>query len=161
PAFFGCENAEQLSAITDLEGLLRQPKYGAWQALRETPEAAYIALTLPRYLLRKPWHPESNPSGDLAYVEDTTGTPEGHYLWGPSAVIMAKTLARAFEHTGWCQSIRGPKAGGLNRDLVGHEFALRGEGELKSPLDLSIPDTRELEFANQGFIPFIYRTGTT
>lgn len=161
PAFFGCDTVEQLSAITDLDGLLKQPKYGAWQALRDTAEAAYISLTLPRYLLRKPWHPEKNPSGDLAYAEETTGAEEGHYLWGNSSILFARNLVRAFETTGWCQSIRGPKAGGMTRDLVAHEFELRGDGELKSPLALSIPDTRELEFANQGFIPFVYRTGST
>jgi type VI secretion system protein ImpC len=161
PQFFGCETAEQLSAITDLDGLLKQPKYGAWQTLRDTPEAAHIALTLPRYLLRKPWHPETNPSGDLAYAEDTSKGHEGQYLWGNPAVLLARNVVRSFELSGWCQHIRGPKAGGLSKDLVGHEFSLRGDTELKAPVEVAIPDTREIEFANQGFIPVIYKPGTT
>src|SRR5438105_10919898 len=49
PKFFGCETIDELAAIKDLEGMLNQPKYGAFQALRDTPEASYIGLTLPRY----------------------------------------------------------------------------------------------------------------
>ncbi len=161
PAFFGCDTADQLSAITDLHGLLSQPRYGAWQALRDTPEAAYIALTLPRYLLRRPWHPERNPSGDLAYAENTAQGSEGAYVWGNPAILFARNLARSFERTGWCQSIRGHKAGGLIDGLVGAEFDVRGEGELKSPVELAVPDMRELEFANNGFIPLVYRPGST
>jgi type VI secretion system protein ImpC len=161
PRFFGCETAEQLSAITDLEGLLKQPRYGAWQTLRDAPEAAYVALTLPRYLLRRPWDPETNPSEEVVYSENASKGPEGQYLWGNPAILMARNLVRSFELSGWCQHIRGPKAGGLLPDLVGHELLVRGESELKAPVELSIPDTRELEFANQGFIPVIYRTGTT
>ena len=159
PAFFGCETAEQLSAITDLEGLLRQPKYGAWQALRDAPESCYIALTLPRYLLRRPWHPETNPSGELAYTEETSRGEDGTYVWGNPSILLARSLARSFELSGWCQRIRGPKAGGLSRDLAAHEFVMRSERELKSPVEVSIPDMRELEFSNQGFIPVIAKPG--
>jgi type VI secretion system protein ImpC len=161
PAFFGCDTADQLSHITDLDGLLAQPRFGAWRALRDTPEAAYIALTLPRYLQRKPWHPELNPSGDLPYVENTASGPEGAFLWGNPAILFARNLARSFERTGWCQSIRGHRAGGLVSDLVASNFAVRGDGELKSPVELAISDSRELEFANHGFIPLIYRPGST
>jgi type VI secretion system protein ImpC len=37
---------------------------------------------------------------------------------------------------------------------------LRGEEEIKIPVEIAIPDYRELEFANAGFIPLIYRKGT-
>ncbi len=161
PQFFGCDTAEQLSSITDLEGLLKQPRYGAWQALRDAPEAAYVALTLPRYLLRRTWDPSTNLANEVDYSEDATKGPEGQYLWGNPAILLARNLVRSFEVSGWCQHIRGPKAGGLIKDLAGHAFAVRNEEELKAPVEVSIPDTRELEFANQGFIPVIYRTGTT
>jgi len=41
-----------------------------------------------------------------------------------------------------------------------HTFNVRGEEELKIPVEMAIPDYRELEFANAGFIPLIYRKGT-
>ncbi len=40
---------------------------------------------------------------------------------------------------------------------VVHEFRMRDETEVKLPLEVSIPDFRELEFANAGFMPFLAR----
>jgi type VI secretion system protein ImpC len=42
-----------------------------------------------------------------------------------------------------------------------HTFNVRGEEEIKVPVEMAIPDYRELEFANAGFIPLIYRKGTS
>jgi type VI secretion system protein ImpC len=39
-------------------------------------------------------------------------------------------------------------------------FNVRGEEEMKLPVEMAIPDYRELEFANAGFMPLIYRKGT-
>jgi type VI secretion system protein ImpC len=44
PQFFGCENPEQLLAIRDLGALLRHPRYAAWEKLRDSPEASFLAL---------------------------------------------------------------------------------------------------------------------
>jgi type VI secretion system protein ImpC len=73
PKFFGCESVEELAAIKDLEGLMNHPKYGSWNKLRESEEAAYLGLTLPRYVCRLPWDPEINPCGDLPFKEEVRG----------------------------------------------------------------------------------------
>ncbi|MFI3198638.1 MAG: type VI secretion system contractile sheath large subunit [Methylococcaceae bacterium] len=39
-------------------------------------------------------------------------------------------------------------------------FNMRGEEEMKIPVEMVIPDYRELDFANVGFMPLIYRKGT-
>lgn len=160
PQFFGCENVEQLMAIRDLSGLLRHPRYSAWEKLRDSPEATFLALCLPRYLLRSPYHPERNPSGELPF-EEVAGDRDADYLWGSAAIPFARNLVRSFERSGWCQNIRGPKGGGLIKDLLEHRFAVRDDGELKMPIEASIPDHGELEFANAGFIPLVYKPGTS
>jgi len=160
PKFFGCDNVEELAAIKDLEGLLNHPKYGSWNKLRDSEEAAYIGLTLPRYVLRKPYDPELNPTGDLPFVEEVQGDKNDDYLWGSSAMLFAQNLVRSFEQSGWCQYLRGPKGGGLVSGLPVHTFNVRGEEEMKIPTEIAIPDYRELEFANAGFIPLVYRKGT-
>jgi type VI secretion system protein ImpC len=159
PKFFGCNSAEELAAIKDLPAMLAQPKYGAWNTLRDTPEAAYLGLTLPRYILRLPYHPEKNPTGDLKFTE-VAGSKDQNYLWGSSAILFARNLVRSFETSGWCQHVRGPKGGGLITGLSAHSFNERGQDELKLPIEFAIPDFRELEYANSGFIPLIYRKGT-
>jgi len=161
PKFFGCETIEELSAIKDLEGLMNHPRYGSWNALRESEAAAYIGLTLPRYILRQPWDPDLNPCGNLAFKEEVRGDQNSDYLWGSSAVLFAQNMVRSFTTSGWCQYLRGPKGGGLVSGLPVHMFNIRGEEEMKIPVEMTIPDYRELEFANAGFMPLIYRKGTS
>ena len=160
PKFFGCNTIEEIAAIKDLEGMLSQPKYGAWSALRDTPEAAYVGLCLPKYLLRLPWHPEKNPGGELAFYEEVNGNDDTKFLWGNPAILFARNMVRSFETSGWCQNLRGPKGGGLVAGLPAHMFNIRGEDEVKLPVEMATPDFRELEYANAGFIPVIYRKGS-
>lgn len=160
PRFFGCDTIEELAMIKDLEGLMNHPKYSAFNALRESEEAAYIGLSLPSYILRLPWHPITNPCGNFNFVEYTWGDDSQKYLWGNSAVLFAKNMVRSFQSSGWCQYVRGPKGGGMISGLPVHTFNIHGEEEIKVPIEMVIPDFRELEFANSGFIPLIYRKGT-
>lgn len=160
PKFFGCNTIDELAAIKDLEGLMNHPKYGSWNKLRESEEAAYLGMTLPKYVLRLPYDPETNPCRDLPFQEEVAGDNNADYLWGSAAIPFAKNMVRSFEQSGWCQYLRGPKGGGLVSGLPVHTFNVRGEDEMKIPVEMSIPDYRELEFANAGFMPLVYRKGT-
>lgn len=161
PKFFGCDSIEELAGIKDLEGLMNHPKYGSWNKLRDSEEAAYIGLTLPRYIARLPYDPVTNPTGNLTFKEEVRGGDNRDYLWGSAAGLFAQNMVRSFVQSGWCQYLRGPKGGGLVTGLPVHTFNVRGEEEIKVPVEMAIPDYRELEFANAGFIPLIYRKGTS
>lgn len=160
PKFFGCDSIDELSAIKDLEGLMNHPKYGSWAKLRDSEEAAYIGLTLPRYISRLPYDPETNPCRKIPFKEEVQGDKDADYLWGSAATLFAQNMVRSFAQSGWCQHIRGPKGGGLVSGLPVHSFNMRGEEEIKIPIEMAIPDYRELEFANCGFMPLVYRKGT-
>jgi len=160
PKFFGCDKVEEMEAIKDLEGALAHPRYGKWNELRNSEEAAYLGLTFPRYVLRLPWHPDKNPCDDLHFTEDSQGE-SNKYLWGNSSILFARNMVKAFENSGWCQSIRGPKGGGLLTGLPVDTFFLRGQEELKAPVEIAIPDFREFEFARCGFMPLVYKKGSS
>lgn len=161
PRFFGCETIQEAAAIRDLEGLLAQPKFGKWKAFRDSPEAAYIGLCFPRYLQRTPYDPEINPCRGLKFYKETVDPHnDKDFLWGNSAMLFARNMIRSFKTSGWCQYLRGPKAGGLVTGLPVHTYEEAGREEFKIPVELVIPDYRELEFANSGFIPLVYRKGT-
>jgi type VI secretion system protein ImpC len=160
PKFFHCDTAEELAALKDLEGIMNHPRYSSWNKFRDSEEAAYVGLTLPKYICRQPWDPETNPAGDMPFREEVRGDQSSDFLWGNAAILLAQNMVRSFTQTGWCQYLRGPKGGGLVSDLPVHMFNLRGEEEMKVPVEIAIPDYRELEFANAGFIPLIYRKGT-
>jgi len=151
-----------LAAVKDVEGLMNHPRYGSWNALRESEVAAYIGLTLPRYILRQPYDPETNPcsSGSFVFKEEVRGDNNADYLWGSATMLFAQNMIRSFTTSGWCQYLRGPKGGGLVNGLPVHMFNIRGEEEMKIPVEMVIPDYRELDFANAGFMPLIYRKGT-
>jgi len=159
PKFFDCDSVEQLESLKNLDGVLSHPRYSKWNELREKEEAAYIGLTLPRYVVRLPWDPESNPCDVLNFKEEAHGDSK-KYLWGNSAYLLARNLVKAFELSGWCQSIRGPKGGGLVTGLPVDSFTLRGQKMIQAPVEIAIPDYREYEFARNGFIPLVYRKGS-
>ena len=159
PEFFGCKTIEEVEGIRDLDAVLNHPKMSGWLALRDTAEAPYVGLTFPRYVVRLPWNPETNPSPGLRFHEITQGL-QANYLWGNSALLAARNLVRSFEQSGWCQYIRGPRGGGLIQGLPVDTFNVRGEEEIRQPVEMTIQDYRELEFTRNGIMALVYRKGT-
>lgn len=160
PKFFGCETMAEVNQLRDLTGLFNTPRYSAWNELRDSEEAAYIGLTMPRYMARAPYNPITNPAEGINFTERVKGDDDREYLWASTALLFGRNLARSFETSGWCQHIRGVKGGGLLAGLPSHTFNIRGEDELRAPVEISMPDFRELELANAGIIPLIHKKGT-
>ncbi len=154
--FFDCESIEQLESLKSLDGVLNHPRYGKWAELRESESAAYVSLALPRYVVRLPYNPVTNPCDVLNFTEEAKGDAK-KYLWGNAAILFGRNLASAFELSGWCQSIRGPKGGGRVKGLPVDSFTLRGQQEIQMPVEMCIPDFREYEFVRHGFMPLVYR----
>ncbi|WP_444893554.1 type VI secretion system contractile sheath large subunit [Microbulbifer sp. TRSA001] len=161
PSFFACNDIKELSEIKDLEAHLNHPRFEKWNQFRNSEEAAYIGLTLPKFLLRAPYEPEANTGG--FGFEEKIDVAEGHkdYLWCNAAFLFCKNMIRSFTETGWCQYIRGPRGGGTVEYLPRHYFKLNGQQEVKSPIEITIPDYKELQFSNAGFIPLIYKKGSS
>jgi type VI secretion system protein ImpC len=68
----------------------------AWDAFRSLPEAAYVGLALPRFLLRMPYGADTDPVERFAF-EEIPGEPvHGNFLWGNPAVACACMLACEF-----------------------------------------------------------------
>ncbi|WP_221628251.1 type VI secretion system contractile sheath large subunit [Teredinibacter franksiae] len=162
PKFFGCKNIEEMAEIKDLAAQMSHPRFEKWQAMRDTEEAAYIGLTLPKFLLRAPYHPENNPAGTGLGYEEKIATDKGgdDFLWCNASLLFAKNMISSFAQSGWCQYLRGPKGGGRVEHLPRYSFDLNGQQEIKAPIEMVIPDYRELAFADAGFIPLIYRKGS-
>ncbi|WP_370968305.1 type VI secretion system contractile sheath domain-containing protein, partial [Enterobacter hormaechei] len=68
----------------------------------------------------------------------------------------ASNMVKSFINNGWCVQIRGPQAGGAVKDLPIHLYDLGTGNQVKIPSEVMIPETREFEFANLGFIPLSY-----
>ncbi len=158
PRFFGSERWEDLDRKPDIEELMGLPQFGRWSAFRETHGAAYIGLTMPRYMLRAPYARQTGKQ-QLVDFEEKIRDP-GDYLWGSAAVLFARNMVRSFQASGWCQHIAGPLGGGLIKGLPVHMMMHHGQEELQPPVEVAIPDYRELQLATAGFIPLIHCKGT-
>ena len=154
--FFGKNDVHELPQIEDLENYMDRAEYTKWKGFRESEDSRYVGLTLPRFLLRTPYDPEDNPVSDFNYEEQVTGEDHDKYLWGNASFAFASNMIRSFQENGWCVQIRGPEAGGKVEDLPIHSFDVGKGSQVKIPTEILIPETREFEFANEGFIPMSY-----
>lgn len=156
PAFFLKETMEEVAAIKDIGNYFDRAEYIKWKAFRETDDARYIGLTMPRVLGRLPYGPDTVPVRSFNYTEEVKGPDHEKYLWTNASFAFAANMVRSFINNGWCVQIRGPQAGGAVEDLPIHLYDLGTGNQVKIPSEVMIPETREFEFANLGFIPLSY-----
>jgi type VI secretion system protein ImpC len=137
-------------------------EYAKWKAFRESEDARYVGITLPRFLGRLPFNPADGMTVEgFNFVEDVDGTDHQKYLWCNAAYAFASKLTRAFEDYGWCAAIRGVEGGGLVEDLPTHTFKTdEGEVALKCPTEVAVTDRREKELSDLGFISLVHCKNT-
>lgn len=156
PAFFLKNSMEEVAAIKDIGNYFDRAEYIKWKAFSDTDDARYIGLTMPNVLGRLPYGPDTVPVRSFNYVEAVKGPDHDKYLWTSAAFAFATNMAKSFINNGWCVQIRGPQAGGAVTDLPIHLYDLGTGNQVKIPTEVMIPETREFEFANLGFIPLSY-----
>jgi len=159
PSMFGIDDFTELPKLKDLKSIFEGPQYTKWQAFRESEDARYVGLTVPRFLLRLPYGPETQPVKAFNFVEDVTGNHQ-NYLWGNSAFAFASRLTDSFAKYRWCANIIGPKGGGAVEDLPLHQYEAMGEIQTKIPTEVLISERREYELAEEGFIALTMRKGS-
>ncbi len=159
PQFFGLDNFQGLPNLKDLKSIFEGPQYTKWQSFRESEDARYVGLTLPRFLLRLPYGPDTQPVKAFNYQEDVSGNHE-HYLWGNTAFAFATRLTESFAKYRWCANIIGPMGGGAVEDLPLHQYEAMGAVQTKIPTEVLISERREFELAEEGFIALTMRKGS-
>ena len=158
PNFFGVVDFNTLPHLKDMKSVFEGPQYTKWQSFRETEDARYVALTLPRFLLRLPYGPDQ-PIKAFNYREDVSASHE-NYLWGNSAFAFASRLTDSFAKYRWCANIIGPAGGGAVEDLPLHQFEAMGAIQTKIPTEVLVSERREFELAEEGFISLTMRKGS-
>ncbi len=137
PAFFLKETMEEVAAIKDIGNYFDRAEYIRWKAFRETDDARYIGLVMPRVLGRLPYGPDTVPVRSFNYVEQVKGPDHEKYLWTSAAFSFASNMVKSFVNNGWCVQIRGPQAGGAVKDLPIHLYDL-GTGNGEDPSEVMI-----------------------
>jgi len=162
PEMFGLDGFTDLGKPRDMSKVFDTVEYAKWKSFRESEDARYVGLTVPRFLGRLPFDPKDGATVEgFNFVEDVDGSDHAKYLWINAAYAFATRLTAAFETYGWCAAIRGVEGGGLVEDLPTHTFKTdEGEIALKCPTEIAITDRREKELSDLGFMPLVHCKNT-
>jgi type VI secretion system protein ImpC len=161
PSLFQMESWQELSNPADLTKKFLTPEYASWRSLRDSEDAKYIGLTLPRFLARRPYGAKSTPVEEFDFEEDTSSADTSKYSWANAAYAMAVNINRSFKMYGWCSQIRGIESGGAVEGLPTHTFPTDDGGvDMKCPTEIAITDRREAELAKNGFMPLLHKRNT-
>lgn len=156
PAFFGIDDFGELPNLKDLSSIFEGPQMARWKSLRDNEDARYLGLTLPRFLLRVPYGPDTEPATTFDYTEGVGPGNQG-LLWGNAAFAFATRLTESFADYRWCANVIGPQGGGAVRNLPIYTYEALGEQVSKVPTEVLLSERREFELAEQGFIGLTMR----
>jgi len=158
PTLMQMESWQELANPRDLSKIFQTPEYAAWRSLRESDDAKYVGLAMPRFLARLPYGAKTNPVEDFNFEEETDSGSHNRYNWANAAYAMSVNITRAFKLYGWCTTIRGVESGGAVPNLPVHAFPTDdGAIDSKCPTEIAISDRREAELAKNGLMPLIHR----
>ncbi|HEY6924493.1 MAG TPA: type VI secretion system contractile sheath large subunit [Steroidobacteraceae bacterium] len=158
PSLMGMDSWQQLANPRDLAKIFGAPDYASWRSLRESEDAKYVGLAMPRFLARLPYGARTSPVEEFDFEEETGSGEHTKYTWVNAAYAMAVNINRSFKLYGWCSQIRGVESGGAVESLPVHTFPSDDGGvDMKCPTEIAISDRREAELANCGLMPLIHR----
>ena len=169
PGMFGFESHTELSKPRDMEKIFESVEYAKWRSFRESDDARFVTLAMPRVLAREPYGAATKPVEAFAYEEapadPVTGAakPMKHedYCWMNAAFVLAGRLTDAFAQHGWCTAIRGAEGGGKVSNLPSHTFVSDdGDPDQQCPTEIGITDRREAELSKLGFLPLCHYKNT-
>jgi type VI secretion system protein ImpC len=158
PNLMQMESWQELANPRDLTKIFSTPEYAAWRSLRDSDDAKYIGLCMPRFLARTPYGAKTNPVEELDFEEDTAGADHSKYAWANAAYAMATNINRSYKLYGWGSRIRGIESGGAVENLPLHTFPSDDGGvDQKCPTEIAISDRREAELSKAGLLSLIHR----
>jgi type VI secretion system protein ImpC len=153
PQMFAMDSFTQMPDPRDLAKIFdkNNPENTKWLSFRDSEDSRFVAMVLPHTLRRLPYSPDKNPVEAFNFEEETPDHDD--FCWGNAAYDYALKLTEAFSKYHWCVAIRGPEGGGLVGDLPIHTYTTAdGDVAAKCPTEVQIPDTREKELSDLGFI---------
>jgi len=155
PKVLGCESASEIPNPRDWKPLDSEDER-AWVALRRLPEASYIGLALPRFLLRLPYGKSTDRTERFDFEEMPPTPVHEDYLWGNPVFACAFLLAQAFSERGW--EMR-PGAYSEIDGLPLHNYQEDGEPQLKPCAEVQLTEDAVEQILDQGPMPLVSLKG--
>jgi type VI secretion system protein ImpC len=161
PSLFNLDKFEDLPLPRDLAKIFESPDYIKWNSFRNTEDSRYVALLLPRILMRLPYGPNTLPVVEFNFTENVGVGDTEKFCWGNPAYALGQRITDAFAKHSWTAAIRGVEGGGMVEGLPAYVFKTsEGDKTVKCPTEVAITDRREKELGDLGFIPLCYCKGT-
>jgi type VI secretion system protein ImpC len=145
-------------------------EYAQWKSFRDSEDARFVALTMPRPLARLPWGEGGKKVDEaiLNYQELAIGkdgkpveAEQDEFCCMSTAYVLAGRLTDAYSKTGFCTAIRGRHSGGAVEGLPAYIFKTdEGDLDLKCPTEIAIGDRLEAELGSCGFMPLVHYKNT-
>jgi len=163
PSLFGLDSWTELPLAQDYEAGFRSAEFLRWRQLRDKNDAKYLALALPRTLMRTPY--DGSETSGFQFQEDVSNPSGGGYLWGSAAYAFAGVVLRSFAESRWMADIRGVErgveGGGIVADLPRHYFSTDRPGVApKASTEVMLTDRQEAELSRLGFLPLAHCANT-
>lgn len=163
----GIDKWTDLSKPRDLAKTFESAEYAKWRSFRDSEDAAFVTLTMPRVLSRLPYGASTKPVEEFNFEEVATNAAgesitvdHDDYCWMNASYALGTRLTDAFAQYGWCTAIRGAEGGGKVEGLPAHTFTTDdGDVDLKCPTEIAITDRREAELSGLGFLPLCHYKG--
>ena len=150
PQLFGLDDYQTLGSHLNFQAIFRQQEYIKWRAFRQQEDARFVALTLPRIILRQP---HRSVAGQWPFQEQCHRP--GDYLWGNAAFAFASVIIREYGTVGWFAQIRGVPRDQLAGGVVTGYQPLPipdGTGAHHILTNVVITDSIERELSELGFM---------
>lgn len=161
PTLFNLDSFTQLGAPRDLAKIFESTEMIKWRSFRDIEDSRYVALTLPRALMRLPYGAKTLPVEGVNFEEKIDGEDNSKFCWGNPSYMLGQRITNAFALYSWTTAIRGVEGGGLVEDLPAYTFKTTdGDIALKCPTEISITDRREKELSDLGFIALCHCKGS-
>ncbi len=154
PSLFGLDSFTEFQMPFQLNDIFQQTEYQRWKNLREDEDIRYVALVLPRILMRVPYNNNGIKMTNRFFEENVTKHTD--YLWGNASYAYGCVAIQSFIESGWFADIRGynPSVGqGGSVKLERDYFYTDKAGVMpKMSVEYAITDKQEKIFHDSGFI---------
>lgn len=128
-----------------------------WNALRRLPQATWVGLALPRFLLRLPYGKHTDSTETFAFEEFASAPRHEDFLWGNSGLACAYLLGDAFSESGW--DLRPGQVGEIN-GLPLYVHRADGESHLKPCAEALLTEQAAETILDHGLMPLVSIKGS-
>ncbi|BBO67188.1 hypothetical protein DSCA_11180 [Desulfosarcina alkanivorans] len=152
PGFVGCPSLFEAPDPSDWTLEPDPADRQAWQVLRTLPEARWIGLALPRFIVRWPYGADTDPLEAFAFEEMNDPVNHEDYLWANPVFALVLVFGRTFARNGrdWSRGLVSDVS-----DLPLHVFTDRGERGIKPCGEAFLSDRAIEKMVACGLMPLV------